>query len=118
VGPVPPPPPQGPSGIITTPITSASAPFAITMNSSQTFTVSEAGYGGVFSFGGSEGFESGNGCGGPSTRSTESFSAPAGTSVTLSKSTVYFFGHCYIRGASYAVTVKDSLGNSTTIYTD
>ena len=107
-------PPQGPSGIITaTPITSASAPFTITNDSSQTFAVSEAGYGGAFSFGGSVG--SGH-CGGP--YSAQPFTAPAGTSVTLSKATRTEFGLCFISGASYTVTVEDSLGNSTTIYTD
>ena len=107
-------PPQGPSGIITaTPITSASAPFTITNDSSQTFAVSEAGYGGAFSFGGSVG--SGH-CGGP--YSAQPFTAPAGTTVTLSKSTHVGPHFCIVAGASYAVTVKDSLGNSTTIYTN
>lgn len=104
---------QGPSGIITvTPASSSAAPITIPVDNSQTFMVSEIGYGGSFSFGGSKTNEY-NG-----KSSTVKFSAPAGVSVELTKTSGCFFGHCFTNGLSYTVLVTDSLGNGTTIYTN
>ena len=87
------------------------------MDSSQTFTVSELGYSGLFSFGGSETDKYGS-CGNETNSSTVGFSAPAGVSVSLGKSGKCIFGHGFVHGSSYAVLVRDSLGNSITIYTN
>jgi hypothetical protein len=110
-------PPQGPSGVITvTPASTSAAPFTIPVDSSQTFSVSEVGYNGSFSFGGSQTNKAGR-CP-PTNSSTVAFSAPAGVSVTLRKGSGGAFGFCIVYGSSFAVLVRDSLGNQVTIYTN
>ena len=103
-----PPPPVEPSGIITTfPASTAAAPFVVHCNKracpSQTFGVSELGYTGLFAFNGSYGI----------INLDESFSAPAGVLITIGGRCISLFGEdC----TAYKIAVRDSLGNSSTIY--
>jgi hypothetical protein len=108
-GPITSPPPPGPSGIVTTfPASTAAAPFVVHCHNSacpsQTFVVSELGYGGLFAFRGSDGILG----------RTEPFTAPAGVSVTLTGHCIGLFGRYTC--VSYKITVHDSLGNASTIY--
>lgn len=107
-------PPVVPSGIMTvTPKSSAKHPFVIHCPGgvcpSQTFLVSERGYGGSFTFGGTTSW-------GPNCYKTEHtcpFQAPPGSSVTLT-------GFCDFVGfyvcESWKVDVNDSLGNAAEIF--
>ena len=100
-------PTQAPQGIVVTPGPGTqSAPYQIACGTSQTFTASEAGYNGAFTF---NGFSTGSGEAGPGF----SLSVPSANMVTIQELVAKPPNGCPV---TMSIVVRDSLGNMITFW--